>query len=138
MLRWKSSLNTYCNYEVIRYKQKTHHNYTKIHSRLDLSPPGILPKMPKTSVFGLPRCHFTFALHRDQFEKNWWVETYPNTIKLSKYAIKTVFKNDRSIRNFGNIPKTEGKSARWVSQAFFFVLRIKLKNWVKIRPMFHM
>ena len=33
---------------------------------LDLSPPGILPKMPKTSVFGLPRCHFTFALHRDQ------------------------------------------------------------------------
>ena len=74
--------------------------------------------MPKTSVFGLPRCHFTFALHGDRFVKNWWVETYPNTIKLSKYAIKTVLENDRSIRNFGNVPKTEGKSARWVSQAF--------------------
>ena len=85
---------------------------------VDLSPPGILPKMPKTSVFGLPRCHFTFALHGDRFVKNWWVETYPNTIKLSKYAIKTVLENDRRIRNFGNIPKTEGKSARWVSQAF--------------------
>jgi len=46
------------------------------------------------------------------------VETYPNTIKLSKYAIKTAFKNHRSIRNFGNVPKTGGKSARWVSQAF--------------------
>ena len=85
---------------------------------LDLSPPGIWPKMPKTSVFGLPRCHFTFALHGDRFVKNWWVETYPNTIKLSKYAIKTVLESDRSIRNFGNVPKTEGKSARWVSQAF--------------------
>ena len=41
-----------------------------------------------------------------------------NTIKLSKNAIKTVLENDRSIHNFGNIPKTEGKSARWVSQAF--------------------
>ena len=29
-----------------------------------------------------------------------------------------MLENDRSIRNFGNIPKTEGKSARWVSQAF--------------------
>ena len=46
------------------------------------------------------------------------METYPNTVKLSKYEIKTVFKKDCSIRNFGNIPKTEGKSARWVSQAF--------------------
>ena len=39
-------------------------------------------------------------------------------IKLSKYALKTVSENHRSIRNFGNVPKTEGKSARWVSQAF--------------------
>ena len=41
-----------------------------------------------------------------------------NFIKLSKNAIKTVLENDRSIRNFGNIPKTEGKSARRVSLAF--------------------
>ena len=48
------------------------------------------------------------------------METYPNTIKLSKYAIKTAFKNHRSIHNFGNIPLTAGKSARWVSEAFSF------------------
>ncbi len=45
-------------------------------STLVISPPGILSKMPKTSVFCLPRCHFTFALH---FVKNWWVETCPKS-----------------------------------------------------------
>ena len=42
----------------------------------------------------------------------------PNTPKLSEYAIKTVFKIDYGDGNFGNIPKTEGKHARWVSHAF--------------------
>ena len=46
------------------------------------------------------------------------METCPNGIKLFKYAIKTALENDCSIRNFGNIPKTEGKSGRWVSQVF--------------------
>ena len=43
---------------------------------------------------------------------------YPNAIKLFKYVIKTVLKNDRYIRNIGNIPKIVSKSAWWVSQAF--------------------
>ncbi len=63
------------------------------------------------------------------------METRPNGIKLSKYAIKTVFKNDRSIRNFGNIPKTEGKSARWVSQVFSGT-KEKTQNFCKNKAYF--
>ena len=66
-------------------------------------------KCPKRQILA---CIVTFALDGGNLPKHY------QTFKICNKNIKTVLENDRSIRNFGNIPKTEGKSARWVSQVF--------------------
>ena len=62
----------------------------------------------------------------------------PKDLQTIRICNKNAVQIDCGDGNFGNIPKTEGKHARWGGfRTLSLVLTIDKKKFLKIRPIFH-